>query len=390
MENNSYNSGERGLRPSGVRIVTNHALDLSHIEAIGLDLDHTLAVYDERRVNQLALAETCRNLIRYKGYPDRIKNLRYERPAVARGLVMDLETGFTLKCDLNDVVIRAFARREPAPPHIIRDRYGSKSLDLDTPRFVTLDSTFDLPAALLFGELEAPEARGEAGALPYRALCEDVREMLDRAHTRGQLKTSITAELRTMIAPVPGLAGRLEAFRSAGKKLFVLTNSEFEYTVPVLNYLFPGDTAGRGWRALFDVVSVRAGKPGYFTREEPAATRSNSDGQSIILSGGGAGGLETLLGASGQRIWYVGDNPVDDAQAARQRGWRTGLVFPEMGSEEFQTEAEPDGGRDWGNPVWDGGRATRMARIVREYSDVCAAGLGQFFGVPPDHVFDTV
>ena len=56
---------------------------------------------------------------------------------------------------------------------------------------------------------------------------------------------------------IPGFRKLLEAYRASGRKLFVATNSLWDYTNVVMNYLLLGKT-GSGidleWLRLFDVV----------------------------------------------------------------------------------------------------------------------------------------
>lgn len=56
----------------------------------------------------------------------------------------------------------------------------------------------------------------------------------------------------------------LESLRARGVKLFLLTNSLPEYTDVLMSYSFGSD-----WPKLFDIVSVAAQKPLFFTQKRP-------------------------------------------------------------------------------------------------------------------------
>merc|ERR1711924_451092 len=60
-----------------------------------------------------------------------------------------------------------------------------------------------------------------------------------------------------------GLVPMLTQYRLAGKKVFLLTNSLFDYTNVVTNFLVGKDVNNRDWVDLFDVVVVGAGKPAF-------------------------------------------------------------------------------------------------------------------------------
>src|SRR5690606_26692877 len=68
----------------------------------------------------------------------------------------------------------------------------------------------------------------------------------------------------------PELGSTLHKFRSAGKKLFLLTNSLLPYTEHVMRYVLGGQLAAYDdWRDYFDWVIVGACKPGFFLGNAP-------------------------------------------------------------------------------------------------------------------------
>lgn len=51
----------------------------------------------------------------------------------------------------------------------------------------------------------------------------------------------------------------LDRMRENGKKVFLLTNSEYWYTDKIMNFLFEVDSAkGRLWKSYFDYIVVDA------------------------------------------------------------------------------------------------------------------------------------
>ncbi len=89
------------------RVRVNRPVDPSTIRAVGFDLDHTLAVYDDDRVNALAAAETLSSLVERHGYPEGLRDITYDGRHTARGLQLDLAHATTVKLDRRCRVLRA-------------------------------------------------------------------------------------------------------------------------------------------------------------------------------------------------------------------------------------------------------------------------------------------
>ena len=65
----------------------------------------------------------------------------------------------------------------------------------------------------------------------YTTLWEHIRECIDLAHRDGSIKAIVSVELTDYVERDEGLADTLHKFRSSGKRLFLLTNSAWDYTV---------------------------------------------------------------------------------------------------------------------------------------------------------------
>src|SRR5438128_12657955 len=98
--------------PRTERVFVNRNLRYSILSAIGFDLDHTLAHYDPLPVEKLAFDTTKEKLVTGRGYPEAIRNLRYDPSYVIRGLVVDRDRGNVLKMDYFNFVTRAFHGRQ--------------------------------------------------------------------------------------------------------------------------------------------------------------------------------------------------------------------------------------------------------------------------------------
>ena len=364
------------LHPSSVSTgpvpwIVNRSVDLGSIAAVGFDLDHTLALYDDAAVNALATAEAQELLVSQRGY--RASGVaaapRPDDAAAARALAIDLRDGHAVKLDANRRV--RVARRggvwleeeaiERAFPSVIPE-----SNDV----LHSLSSAFDLPTLWLF-EMVTPISAG-AQFVPSRA-CRHVREMLDWSHTRGELKRHLLRDLARYVSPIPGAAARREEWRRAGKQLFVVTNSDLEFASQVLDI-----AVGPHWRTLFAAVCTSSAKPAFFDRSAIRAGARAPIPDATVFEGAHAEVLETLLGARGERVLYVGDNVLADIRAARSFGWKTAHVVAELSA----TDSSRDG---WGSPLKVGADATWFARVISQSADMVCDRVDRFLNLEPDH-----
>jgi hypothetical protein len=133
--------------------------------------------------------------------------------------------------------------------------------------------------------------------------------------------------------------------RLAGKKLLLITNSDWQYTCSMMSYVLdrylrPGET----WRDLFDLIFVSAGKPDFFAARTPAFRLVDDNGLLELVEGrelsdkayvaGNARIVEEHLGLEGSDILFVGDHLYSDVNVSKNvRRWRTALVLPELEDE---------------------------------------------------------
>jgi hypothetical protein len=128
----------------------------------------------------------------------------------------------------------------------------------------------------------------------------------------------------------------------AGKKLFLLTNSELHYTETVMRFLLePGLEEYRGWRAYFELVVTDAKKPLFFTEQHPLqehapgnGTSSQEQARPLLHHGGCLAELEAKIKVRGDHILYVGDHIFGDVlRAKKESAWRTLMIIQEMTEE---------------------------------------------------------
>jgi 5'-nucleotidase len=138
----------------------------------------------------------------------------------------------------------------------------------------------------------------------------------------------------------------LHKFRSSGKRLFLLTNSAWDYTQAVMSYLLDGahsiDQSYPSWRHYFDVVVVSAGKPEFFTENRPfveldaqgnplAKSPAGPFQRGRVYAGGNIKEFQERARASGDRVLFVGDHIYGDMLRSRKSSnWRTAMILQEL------------------------------------------------------------
>ncbi len=357
--------------PPTSQLIVNRAVDLREIDAVGFDLDHTLALYDDDAVNAIAMAEAQGLLVSQRGYrPDDVAAAHDPHDAAgARALALDLASAHVVKLDAGRRV-RIARRGRVWLEHEQVVRAHPQPIGEHDTGIHPLSSRFDVPTLWLFEGIAA--ARGFDGATrrhdfdPARA-CRDARQTLDWSHTRGELKQRLVADLNRFVSGIPGVPERLLEWRRAGKRLFIVTNSEPAFASAVLEI-----AVGSGWRDLFAVVSMSSAKPRFFDRSAPTTTAVSGP----LFEGAHAGHVEQLVGASGDRILYVGDNARADIRAARSFGWKTAHVVVEL--------ATPAAADDrWGSPFAAGDEASWFAHDVRMQADIVCDRVDRVLALDP-------
>jgi 5'-nucleotidase len=332
-------AGRRDV-PAERQIFVNRTLRMDRIEAVGFDMDYTLAIYQLRELEQLAYDLTVARLVAHHGYPAALRDLHYDPDFVIRGLVIDKRHGNLFKMDRHNHVGRGFHGRRPIPDAELQKLYRDEKIHLSSPRFAWIDTLFALPEACLFADVI--EALGRPGApVDYVKLYDDIRESIDMVHRDGSLKAIVMADLPRYVVKDADLAPALHKLRSGGKKLFLLTNSLADYTDAVMRHVLDGLTPEYpSWRNYFDVVITGAGKPGFFSERRPLlvlgpdgqpAGEATSLERGRTYLGGDLARVEELLGIGGEKVLYVGDHIYGDILRSRKSSlWRTCLVVEEL------------------------------------------------------------
>ena len=87
---------------------------------------------------------------------------------------------------------------------------------------------------------------------------------------RGTFAAEVAAAPGEYIADAPHLYAMLKSLRDAGRKLLLLTNSDFRFVDVGMRHMLRDQLPEpAAWPALFDVVVVNAQRPNFFTLDAP-------------------------------------------------------------------------------------------------------------------------
>lgn len=332
-----------GYPPPGRRIYSNRTLNLRAVRAIGYDMDYTLVHYRVEPWERRAY-EHLRGKLADIGLP--AADLEFDPDLVTRGLIIDAELGNLVKANRFGYVTRACHGTQLIEFERQREIYGRTLVDLSEERFVFLNTLFSLSEACMYAQLvDRLDESDMQGALGYAGLYKQVRRGIDEAHLEGELKADISANPEPYVERDPELALALLDQREAGKKLLLITNSDWAYTNRMLAHaLDPFLPKGTHWRNLFELVILSARKPDFFTQRMPLFEVATEDGllrpcpaglrKPGVYVGGDAAEVEAYLGVAGEEILYVGDHIFVDVHVSKAvMRWRTALVLRELENE---------------------------------------------------------
>jgi HAD superfamily 5'-nucleotidase-like hydrolase len=330
-----------GGAPPERGVFSNRTLNLRSIRAIGYDMDYTLIHYLEEEWERRAYEHTRAKLAE-RGWP--VDGLEFNPRAVARGLAIDLELGNLVKANRFGYVIKAAHGTQVLDFDGMRRAYSGNFVGISEDRFVFLNTLFTISEAWLYSQLvDLLDRRELPEVLGYAELHEAVRTTLDEAHLEGRLKGEIIAAPDRFVVLDEEAPLALLDQKHAGKKLLLITNSEWEFTRSMMAYAFDRFLPERmTWRDLFDIVIVSARKPSFFSSRNPLFEVVDEErgllqpaihglAKGGVFFGGNARLVETHLGLSGDEILYVGDHLFGDVHVSKDLlRWRTALVVREM------------------------------------------------------------
>ncbi|MGI9622466.1 MAG: HAD-IG family 5'-nucleotidase [Acidimicrobiales bacterium] len=325
-------------------VFANRTLNLRSVRAIGYDMDYTLLHYNVDLWEGAAFRHARDRLVDL-GWP--VVEFEFDPDAFSLGLTFDLELGNVLKATRFGYVVRAQHGNELLSFEDQRRSYSEAVVDLGEDRFEFMNTLFELSRASLWCQSVALFDRGELPSVrSYLDLYRTIDDALNESHMEGALKEEIINSPDAFLEPDPEIVATLRDQRAAGKKLLLITNSDWTYTRFMMAYaLDPYCPEGVGWRDLFDVVIVSASKPRFFSENDQLHRIVDEDkalmaphrgplemGQ--VYFGGNARLVEESLGVASAQLLYVGDHLFGDVHVTKDiLRWRTALIARELEAE---------------------------------------------------------
>jgi len=365
------------------QIFCNRTLNMKSIKSVGFDMDYTLAQYKEDTFEALAYRETVKKLVEQYNYPECLHDFEFDTTYMVRGLVIDKELGNVLKMDRHKYVKLALHGFRQLSSEQRKHTYGNASQrqSFDGRRFSNIDTLFALAEAYLFCQLvdlKDDQSGNHLADKTYYDLYTETRQAVDLCHRDGSLKVAVANDPARFIHKDPSLLPMLKNLRMSGRQTFIVTNSLWDFTNVVMNFLLEGKTGkdmDHSWLQYFDVVIVGSKKPQFFAEhgnilfevdlptgllhntdngsplvpvdvavaqdanlsEEYRAKAVMSDGtpRARVFQNGSFTDLHAMLGVdSGSQVLYAGDHIYGDILRSKKTiGWRTLLIVPELESE---------------------------------------------------------
>ena len=324
-------------------IFINRTLNMKKIKAIGFDMDYTIVRYNTEAFEQFTHSAMLSKLVTEKNYPDEILKLDFDFNRVIQGLVIDKKNGNLLKVSRFGKVKSSYHGLFPIEFKEQQKIYGNGVIDLSDIHIQSLDTNFSVSNGVLYSQLV--EMKKKDNTFPdFETMADDIKEILDICHSDGTLKNHVRLNVSKFIIQDPEVVSLLERYKRYGKRLLVITNSDFNYTKLLLDYTInPFLKEHKDWSELFEITVTLSSKPRFFTTntaflkiDPTTGSMTNVEGciSKGIYQGGFAGKLQKDLGLDGNEILYLGDHIYGDVVSIKKTfHWRTALVLAPLEEE---------------------------------------------------------
>lgn len=325
-------------------VFVNRVLNMKKIKYIGLDMDHTLIRYNTEAFESLVYKLVIQKLIQVKKYPTNIQQLEFHFQDVIRGLVIDSKHGNILKLSRYGAIRESYHGTKHIAFSEQKAMYRSTYVDLGDPDYFAIDTAFSLAFCALYGQLIDLKDQTPRAFPDYQTIALDVLATVDEVHSEGNLKYQISQNLDAFIIKDPKVVEGLLQYARQGKKIFILTNSDYAYSKLLLDYaITPFLPQGQTWQDLFEYVITLANKPRFFydnlkflSINPETGTMTNVHGKISpgLYQGGNARTFTDNLSLTGDEILYIGDHIYGDIlRLKKDCNWRTALIVEELGRE---------------------------------------------------------
>jgi HAD superfamily 5'-nucleotidase-like hydrolase len=325
-------------------VFVNRILNMKKIKYIGIDMDHTLIRYNTKNFEGLVYQYVVDELINHRNYPELIRSLSFNFDEVIRGLIIDSKNGNIIKVSRHGGIRQSCHGTQPIEHADQNMFYRSTYVDLNDPNYMVIDTSFSIALCLLYAQLVDLKDKYPHDFHNYNVIASDVLSAVDKVHADGKLKKYISEHMAEFVLKDPNLVEGIRRYIRHGKKIFIVTNSDYNYTRLLLDYaITPFLQEGESWRDLFEYVITLSDKPRFFydkirfLKVDPVTgCMTNFTGPLTpgVYQGGNATKFSEDLKLQGDEILYIGDHIYGDILRLKKHcNWRTALVVDELGAE---------------------------------------------------------
>lgn len=342
--------------------VANGKFCLADYDAVGFDLDHTVARYIVPEMISLSYRVLANYLVKNKGYDnDMLRPFEEDKEFCTKGIIFEKPTGNFLKLDENGKVLRASHGTKFMTDAEIEAEYGADrkwqhSEDLiknvnNADSYMIFENYFDMVGTVLFARMVDVEDKKNGGKRQenYQYCHKDAIEGFNNAYKHqhfsedvGGFFPEIKRNTEKYVFPrTNDVKQWLRGLKKAGKVVFLLTTSYIDFADHVAT-----SSIGEDWESYFDIICCHAQKPSFFKKntqfcriegfseKEPVQklepNKQYSKGNISELA-------EFLKGATGKenpKVAFVGDSLRSDVFPGKVfANWETILILEEMETE---------------------------------------------------------
>ena len=329
-------------------VFVNRTLNMKRIKYIGLDMDHTLIRYQTQKFEALVYQFVIDYLIQHKQNPVEIKQFEFDFDSAIRGSVVDSKNGNILKLNRYGAIRRSYHGTQLIQFEEQKRIYRSTYVDLNDNNYIAIDTSFSIAFCVLLGQIIGYKDKFPGSLPSYETIAVDTLFSVDAVHAEGHLKHYIAQHLDDYIQRDPKVVAGLKQYIQHGKKIFIVTNSDYAYSKLLLDYaITPFLEPGEHWQDIFEYLITLSAKPRFFYDKLPFLEVDPNSGQMKnmlgpikpgIYQGGNANKFTADLSLQEDEILYIGDHIYGDILCLKKDcNWRTGLVVEELG-EEIQAQ----------------------------------------------------
>jgi HAD superfamily 5'-nucleotidase-like hydrolase len=318
-------------------------VNMANIHAILLDMDYSAVQYDVREAEK-AIFDRAKQKFSYLG--PAVETLRFNPRQAILGNVVDPSRGVVLKANFRGIPKVGYKGYRKISPTRLSAMYQTR-VQLRDPRWDMANSIYALTGLSMYSQLVHLKGQDRlTGNLDYRSLYDKVTHTINEVHQEGYPKSEFVKHPdRYVLLDSKASLALLDQYHS-GKKLVLVTNSPKWYVDKMMSYSYDRYLPrGMRWRDLFNLVVVRAEKPGFFSNDtpfytlgddgEPSAPMTEEPKEGASYAHGNLDSLLRWLKIPPFKALYAGDDMRSEVLESSRAGLNTLLLMAQL-SEEIE------------------------------------------------------